>query len=201
MKKKYSQIYLKLPNSKNYKADCGTLGWPFGGFPLFLTVCLLQLLLEKPALCCWTLFRKIPLSKLCVKCPVNLSNISKRRKSMISCRDLPELDCCSHEMPFLGNIATFRHYSWGWPDLQTSLDPVNCVPGPPWSMFWAGKASPWWLKTWFGAAPTHCWEGPVAFGDQVFPMFFLSCDINKNVQKSYFARRTEKYRALPQGYP
>ena len=44
------------------------------------------------------------------------------------------------------------NYSWGWPDLQTSLDPADCVPR---SMFYV--APPWWLKTCFGATPTHGW--------------------------------------------
>lgn len=40
--------------------------------------------------------------------------------------------------------------SWAWPDLQTSLDPINCVPGLPRSTFWA--APPRWHKTCFGTA-------------------------------------------------
>lgn len=56
--------------------------------------------------------------------------------------------------------------SWAWPDLQTSLDPINCVPGLPRSTFWA--APPRWHKTCFGAAPKQSWEGPAVFEDQVF---------------------------------
>ena len=57
--------------------------------------------------------------------------------------------------------------SWGTPDLQTPLDPLNCVLGMPQSTFWATEVEPARLKTYLGVAPAHILQGPATFEDQV----------------------------------
>lgn len=78
-------------------------------------------------------------------------------------------------------------FSWGWPDLQTSLD--NCVPGPPQSMFWAAAAPTQLLKMCFGAAR----QGPTAFGDKVFP----NCFSNQSTADSFCNAFQDKMNQLP----
>ena len=72
------------------------------------------------------------------------------------------------------------NYSWGWPDLQTSLDPADCVPR---SMFYV--APPWWLKMCFGATPTHGWGVRWRLAIRCFPTDYFYRNIVLSFLSAY----------------